>query len=254
MNFNQLQSKIDNAKDLDFGTIFNQSIELFKKVWGQGLLTIVIVIAMMIPFYFLMYVPLLAMGLMDPQSFEYGNEPTIAVIIPFVLYMILFVFFIMFVSFAIQAAFFRICKQKDLGLSGTEAYFYFFKGKYFSKIFVLSLAAVGIEIIAMLLCLFPLIYVAVPISLFSIVFAFNPELSASEIIKTSFALGNKKWFLIFGLTIVASFLAQIIGLMMCVVGIFVTASFVYLPLYHVYKEVIGFEETNEIEEIGDRLS
>lgn len=52
MNLTQLQSKINNAKDLDFGTIFNQSMELFKKVWVQGLLTLIISGAMMIPFYF----------------------------------------------------------------------------------------------------------------------------------------------------------------------------------------------------------
>jgi uncharacterized membrane protein len=92
----------------------------------------------------------------------------------------------------------------------------------------------------------------VPVSFFSIMFAFNPELSATEIIKASFALGNKKWFLAFGLTIVASFIAEIIGFMMCLVGIFVTASFIYLPAYHIYKEVIGFEDTNEIYQIGDK--
>ena len=38
MLFSELQSRINNAKALDFGTIFNQSIELFKKVWVQGLM------------------------------------------------------------------------------------------------------------------------------------------------------------------------------------------------------------------------
>ncbi len=28
----EIQQRIQNAKDLDFGTAFNQSIELFKKV------------------------------------------------------------------------------------------------------------------------------------------------------------------------------------------------------------------------------
>lgn len=32
MTLSELQSRINTTKELDFGTIFNQSIELFKKV------------------------------------------------------------------------------------------------------------------------------------------------------------------------------------------------------------------------------
>lgn len=251
MNLIQLQSKINNAKDLDFGTIFNQSMELFKKVWVQGLLILIISTALLIPFYLLMYLPLIAMGLIDPQSFEPGNEPSLVVMFPFIIFMILFAFYAMAVSFGMQAAFFRICMQKDLNIAASDDYFHFFKKQYVPKILKLSLASVGISILAAMLCALPLIYVVVPLSFFSIIFSFNPELSATEIIKASFALGNKKWLLAFGLTIVASFLAQIIGLLMCCIGIFVTMSFIHLPKYFIYKEVIGFEDTNEINQIGD---
>src|SRR5690606_8784156 len=210
MNLTQLQSKINNAKDLDFGTIFNQSMELFKKVWVQGLLTLIISSALLVPFYFLMYLPLIAMGLVDPESFEPGNEPSFVVMFPFIIFMILFVFYAMAVSFGTQAAFFRICMQKDLNIPASDDYFHFFKKHYILKILKLSLASVGITILAAMLCGLPLIYVIVPISFFSIMFAFNPELSVTDIVKASFALGNKKWLLAFGLTIVASILAQII--------------------------------------------
>jgi uncharacterized membrane protein len=82
-------------------------------------------------------------------------------------------------------------------------------------------------------------------------FAFNPELSASNIIKASFGLGNKKWLLAFGLIIISSILAQIIGFLMCFIGLFVTSSFVYLPIYFIYKEVVGFDESNELSQIGE---
>ncbi|MGE5944241.1 MAG: hypothetical protein ACM31G_07875, partial [Flavobacteriales bacterium] len=105
-------------------------------------------------------------------------------------------------------------------------------------------------ILAMLLCFFPIIYVMVPLALINVIYAFNPEMTASDIVKVGFKLGNKKWLITFGLMIVAGLLAQIVGLIMCVVGIFVTASFAYLPLYFVYKESIGFNETHIIDEIG----
>ncbi|MFC5194740.1 hypothetical protein ACFPH8_05310 [Bizionia hallyeonensis] len=46
-----------------------------------------------------------------------------------------------------------------------------------------------------------------------------------------------------------SLLAQIVGMLMCGIGILVTAPFVYHPMYLVYKNVIGFEDevpTNHI--------
>ena len=56
-SLNYLQQKIQNAKDLDFGTVFNQAIELYKKVWVQGLLLQVFAILIMMPFILMFYVP-----------------------------------------------------------------------------------------------------------------------------------------------------------------------------------------------------
>ena len=92
----------------------------------------------------------------------------------------------------------------------------------------------------------------VPLSLLPVIYAFNPELSMSNLIKASFDLGNKKWFITFGLTIVAGFLAQIVGMLLCGIGIFFTASFAAIPIYFVYKEVIGFEDT-EFKQIGEHV-
>lgn len=250
MTLDEIQSKISKARELDFGTIFNQAIELFKKVWLQGLLTLIITSAMMIPFYILMYLPLLTMGIIDPESFQQGGQPNILLMLPFFLFLLVFMFVAMYISFTMQAAFFRICRQKDMNLIGSDDYFYFFKKRYIGKVLKLSFASVGISIVAVLLCVLPILYVIVPLTYFSIVFAFNPELSASEIIKASFGIGNKKWLLSFGLIIISSILAQIVGFLMCLVGVFVTASFVYLPIYFIYKEVIGFDEASEVGQIG----
>ena len=92
-----------------------------------------------------------------------------------------------------------------------------------------------------MLCYLPIIYVSVPLSLMPVFYAFNPELSTSNIIKASFDLGNKKWFIIFGLTLVAGFMAMIAGLLLlCGFGIFLTASFAAIPVYFIYKECHRF--------------
>ena len=63
MNTVEMKRRIDNAKSLDFGTIFNQSIELFKKVWVQGLVVFLLNMVLAIPVIMVAYVPLIVFGL-----------------------------------------------------------------------------------------------------------------------------------------------------------------------------------------------
>ncbi len=249
MLFSELQLRISNAKELDFGTIFNQSIELFKKVWLQGLIIVLLTMGLMIPFYIIFVVPLMAMGVLDFDSLQQGNDSGFAVMIIYNVMQLVLGFIATVISFALKAAFYRICKQKDLGLAGTDDYFFFFKKPYLGKVIKLAAISFGIAILAMLLCGLPLIYAIVPLAFINIIFAFNPELTESNIVKASFDIGNKKWLLTFGLMFVAGLLAGLVGLVMCIVGIFVTSAFSYLPLYFIYKESIGFGG-DELDEIG----
>ena len=154
------------------------------------------------------------------------------------------------IGFGLKAAFYRICKNEDLGLAKSDDYFHYFKKPYLGRIIKLGAISFGIAILAMLLCGLPLIYAIVPLSFINIIFAFNPEISDSDIVKASFNIGNKKWLLTFGLMFVAGLLAGLVGLVMCIVGIFVTSSFSYIPLYFIYKESIGFDNDDEIQDIG----
>ena len=90
----------------------------------------------------------------------------------------------------------------------------------------------------------------VPVALINVIYALNPDMSASDIVKVGFKLGNKKWFITFGLMFVAGLVAQVVGMIMCFIGVFVTASFAYIPLYFMYKETLGINEKNAIDEIG----
>ena len=249
MTFQELQSRIQQAKALDFGDIFNKSIELFKKVWVQGLVMLLLTMVMMLPLYLIMYLPMIAAGIIDPAMFESGQEPSPALMIPFALLGLVFSFVAMVLGFGMRAGFYRICKLKDLNEMGADDYFYYLKRPHLGKVINLALISFGISLLATLLCVLPIIYVAVPISLMNVVFAFNPELSASDIVKASFNLGNKKWLITFGLMIVAGLLAGIVGMLMCFIGIYVTASFSYIPAYYIYKDSIGFDKSDEIQQI-----
>ena len=249
-SINSLLEKIDHAKALDFGTIFNQSIELFKKVWVQGLVMLLLTFTLMIPFYLIIYLPLLAIGFIDPEMMQNGEEPNLILMIPFIIMMLAFAFFAMVIGFGLKASFYRICKFKDFDESTSDDYFYYLKRPYLGKVINLSIISFGITLLATLLCLLPVIYVIVPVTLMNVIFAFNPELSASDIVKSAFKLGNKKWLITFGLMIIAGLVAQVVGMIMCFVGVLVTASFAYLPMYFIYKESVGFDLKEEIESIG----
>lgn len=258
MNLQEILRRIQNAKDLDFGTIFNQSIELFKKTWVQGFVTLLLNMVLAIPVMMVIYIPLLMFGLADSFTSTYDPYSTysspeispIAGIVMFVLYLFAMVA-MSIIGLGLKAGFYRICKLKDLDQMGKEDYFYFFKKPYLGKTINLGLAYVGITLAAALLCFLPLIYALVPLTYMFIVYAFNPDKTVSEIIKISFDLGNRKWLLTFGLMIVSGFLAGIVGMLMCFVGIYVTMSFTFLPPYLIYKDVVGFDDENEMPQIEE---
>jgi hypothetical protein len=251
-----LKEKINAAKALDFGSIFSASLELFKKTWLQGFLLQIFNVVVMLPLIIILYVPLITVmitqakdGYSDPDA--YSNFFA-SMSILYILIVVIGVFVLGAVSVALNAAFFRIMKKLDYGEQvSTSDFFYFLNSKYLSKTFVLMLVSVLIAIPSVLLCYIPLLYVIVPMSFFALIFAFNPDLSISDIITISFKIGHKKWLLAFGLIFVSSLLAEIVGFLLCGIGLLFTSAFVYHPVYLIYKNVIGFNNTDEIDSIEE---
>ncbi len=254
MQANKLFEKIENSKSPDFGDIFNKSIELFKKVWLQGFIHLLISTVIVLPLIFVMYIPIIALaGLAGYEGgySEYGGpgygqeELSIGIMILFIILVLVVSIIASAFQLGITAHFYKVCKQADLGELESSKYFMFFKGKYLIKIFTLAIASFGIALLATLLCYLPLFYVIVPLQLLGVVFAFSPDISTSDLVKASFKLGNKVWLIAFGLIIISSILAQFVGFLLCFVGVFFTASFVYMPVYYLYKDTIGFDEDEE---------
>ena len=256
MIFQDIQSKINLNKALDFGDIFNKSIELFKKSWLHGLILQLCVMVLALPFIIIVYIPFVVMMVSQQQSGYSDPEAMSTFFAGFsILYLLLIfvgVLVMSVVQLALNAAFFRILRALDHDEQvKTSDLFYFLKGKYIGRIIMLMLATLIISIIAAVLCYLPLLYAMIPLSFFTIMFAFNPDLGTGDIAKLCFSLGTKKWLIAFGLIIVASLLASIVGLLLCGIGTIVTAAFVYHPVYFIYKEVIGFDDQSEIQHIGN---
>ena len=246
MNAGTLNKTIAQGNPLDFGDIMSRSFDLFKKVWLQGFLTLILTFACLIPFYLLFYVPMVFMGISDPNMLGQGELSA-----PGMIWMIIFlpvlIMVAMVVSIAFTSAFFRICKQKDLEETGADEYFFFFKGRYMGKMIILGLITFGLSILGAMLCGIGLLYLIVPLSLISVFFAFNPELPPMEIVRGSFQLGNKNWLVIFGLIILMGIIAEL-GIILCGIGLLFTAMLAKIPLYLIYKSGVGFETDNQITE------
>ena len=244
MILQEIQEKIKNAPALTFEDIFNKSVELFKKGWLYGLILQLIILIITLPFIIVLYGPLVVSIVAQSKSGHFDSDVLGSLFAGFTaFYLIVFVFGILAAivfQLALQAGFFRIMKAIDLGEEvKVSDLFYFLKGKYFGSVTLLMIATILISTIAALLCYVPLIYAIIPISFFTIVYAFNPELSIGDIVQISFNLGTKKWLISFGLFVVTYLLIIVLSILTCGIGS-LFSPFVYLPLYFVYKEVVGF--------------
>lgn len=251
MTPSEILQKISNAPQLDFGDIFNKSVELFKKSWLYGLLLELFILAIMMPFIIVLYGPLVVAMVAQSERGAFDSDVFGSLFAGFtVFYIVIFVFGILAATvfqLALQAGFFRIINQIDEGREVKASdMFYFLKGKYFGSVTFLMLATVLIALIAALMCYIPLIYAFIPLSFFTIVFAFNSEISIGDIVKISFSLGTKKWLISFGLFVVTYILVIMLTLLTCGIGALFLSPYIYLPLYFVYKQVVGFNDSNEI--------
>jgi len=243
----ELLQKIETAKSPDFGNLLSKSIDLFKKIWMDSFLHLLVTFLAIIPVILLVYLPFIPAFIRASESNDFSNlEPdldfSIIAIVGLVIAYFIVIVIAQMITIAITAHFFKVCKIKDYD-SNEDAggYFSYLKGGNFGKVMMLSIATFGIAIAALLLCIIPIYYVMVPLQLIVVIFAFNDKLSVSDIISLSFKLGNKFWLLLFGLIIVSGFIAQI-GIFLCFIGVFFTAYFTHIPIYYFYKETIGFGE------------
>ncbi|VXB26330.1 hypothetical protein [Maribacter litoralis] len=240
MNLKNLTQYIKNKPDLEFGTIFSRSIELFKKVWLQGVIILLLTFVVILPFYIIMYIPMIAMGITDPEALRQNELPPMVAIAMAILVPVFAVGITTF-ALALNAAFLKICKQKDLEEVANDDYFYFFKEGRLGKVFILSLYLLGLSLLGALACGVGAFYVMVPLSILPAFLAFSSHLSPLEMVKASFTLGNKNWLVIFGLVFIMSFVAQL-GIILCCVGVFFTAMLSKVPTYYMYKDGVGFNE------------
>lgn len=254
-----IYKKIEASKTVDFGNVLSKSYELFLKIWREGAMHSLIIFIAIIPFILVAYLPLIYMSFRAnnynssyyyddyySNDFPISDGSLVGFFVVYFILLLVFLLIVQIVQYGVGAHFYKVCRIVDMETGEEHGnYFEFLKGKNFMRLFLLTLATMGIAIGALLLCILPIFYVMVPLQLFLPIFAFNKKISVSDIIKAAFKLGHKHWIYVFGFAIIASNVAQL-GAFICLVGIIFTMCIVYLPIYFFYKETIGFDiESNQ---------
>ena len=246
-----LFDRIEKAPRPDFGDILSRSFKLYGDVWVEALVHCLITVLIAVPVALIVYIPLFPVYADILSEGRYAGEfdPSVPWLIGYILAIFAASLIINVFVYAITAHFFAVLKKKDLGTQeDVGGYFSYLQGN-FGKLFVLNLASAGIAILAVALCYLPIFYVMVPLQLVVAIFAFNPGLSVSDMIRAAFRLGNRFWLIIFGLIILSSLIAQL-GILLCGIGILATAFFTNIPIYYVYKDTVGFPEAASTADTG----
>ncbi|MGB0185856.1 MAG: hypothetical protein ACPF88_02845 [Flavobacteriaceae bacterium] len=248
-SFTTLTKKITEAPRIDFGDLFNESVAVFKKVWLQGFILQLISIVLSLPLIIFNFSFLLDSGL-DSNSYEPLEQLMYSDTIleqsgPMILLYYLMVIVVGFMSSLLSFGFFRVIRQMDEGAPfEISNFFYFFNAARIKKSLLLILANFGIAILALLMCVFPIFYVMIPLMFVTPMFVYNPELSISEILKSSFSLGHKKWGITFAITILNVITLYILILLTCGLGSLFFSCFLQMPIYVLYKKIISFEDSS----------
>jgi hypothetical protein len=233
-SFDIISTKISEAPSIDFGDLFNESVAVFKKVWLQGFLLQLITIALSLPLLFFNFI--------NFSDFSNNSVPLqfgTAAVIYYGLTVVLAV-----VSSFLTFGFFRVIRQMDKGEDfKTVDFFYFFNTERIKKALLVVLANVAVVILALLLCVFPVFYVVIPLMFVTPIFVYNPELSISEVLKSSFALGHKKWGITFLISLLNIIALYVLILLTCGLGSLFFGCFLQMPIYVLYKKIISFDNS-----------
>ena len=243
-----------NGYALDFGNVFNQAFENYKKIALYGGLII---------FVFFVLLCLLAFGIMiaifgapavvdflKPENLQSENISNITLLIIAGASALTSCLLSPFPAGLIKMAY---CAERDEEFH-VSTMFDFYKAPYFKELFVatflVSLTSFIISTIINYAQIPALGFVnTMTVSLFTmlmiplIIFG---KLKAAEAIQTSILIVSKQPLVLLGLIIIGS-IATLVGFIGCCIGVFFTFPFIYSLHYAIYSEIIGFEAEGESE-------
>lgn len=246
--------------ELDFGTVFEQAFENYKKIALYAGSMLLIFTFLFIILLFGLGIAVFGIGVLSdffkPENFKpetfTGN---------FLLIYSACILFITCLISPFQAGFLKMAYCGDKGEEfNVSTMFEYYRPPYFLNIvgatFIITLLSTGlstvleyagiqsISILTSLSITF-LTFLTIPLIVFG-------NLNAIDAIKSSVLIIFKQPLLILALIIVG-FLASLVGLMGFCIGIFFTLPFMYSMEYSLYNSIIGIDYTTEIDELGSNV-
>lgn len=240
---------------LEFGDVFNDSLEIYKKVlWIIGLAFLILMIIM----------GTLSVGVM---TIFFGASDFMSNITQFGLlstspaYLVISLIVGVLVTIAISplyAGIAQVCHNAQTNKHyDFNTVFIHYKSSYVKNIAISALLIslvsgvatdlvmfLGFQFLATLVSYFFQFF-----TLFTIPFIIFGNLNAMNAIQASILIVFKKFWIIFALMLVAVIMAML-GLIAICIGILFTLPIIYTTQYAIYRNVIGVEEHDELDEIG----
>jgi hypothetical protein len=259
---NSTTAKIEAIKkegyDIDFGTIFNNAFENFKKIALYAGFAFILLSIIFMAIFFGFLVVLLGVsgfedGLANFKPEHFSAMGTLFYIVGLIFFSALISPFMAGILKMAQYA----AKQQEFS-SGTI--FHYYQGPHFKEIFMatavitfftstftVGLQLVGYNFLGVLVSFMIsfLTFLTIPLIIFG-------NLKAMEAIKGSMIVVSKQIFILMGLLIV-SLLFTMLGIFGFCIGIFFTLPFIYSMYYSIYNEIIGDNDTEEESEIDTLL-
>jgi hypothetical protein len=237
-----------NGYQIDFGDVFNQAFENYKKIALYAGIILLIFFFLSVFFGLVSFVSFDGMaalkGELSPEKFNIEKLPQQTILI---IQGIMIFFSCLFSPF--QASFLKMADhgERDEAFSVSNL-FYFYKLPYLIEIiastFLIStfnlaqstlLKFVHLELLGILITYFILFitFLSVPLIIFG-------KLKAVDSIKYSIIIIMKQPLVILGLLII-SIIGSAVGIMGCCFGIFFTMPIIYSMTYTLYKTIIGID-------------
>lgn len=251
-----------NGYELDFGTVFENAFENYKKIVlyaGLMLLVFSVLLTVISLTGLIAYIGIENLEDFSKKLKQFSELKVIPldIMIPLNASLILF-------SALINPFMAGFLKMADCGEKGEEFHvstmFTYYKLPYFipifSAVFMITFLSTGLSFLleyAGFSFIGSIISLAISLMTFlTIPFIVFGNLNPIDAIKSSITIVSKQPLILLGLIVVAG-IGAIIGIFGFCIGIFFTMPFMYSMNYTTYKTIIGIDSANKIEEINPNL-
>lgn len=246
-----------NGYQLDFGNVFNHAFENYKKIALYAGLVLFVFTVLFGIFAIGALVSFLGVATvtenLNPEKLKVQNLSTSFILVSSISMLVLSCLLSPF-----QAGFLKMAdyaeKDKEFHVSTLLSYYQFpYLKEIILSTFIISSISISqstlfslikLELLGTLITYFFsfITFLTIPLIVFG-------NLKALEAIKHSILIVLKQPFILIGLLIVA-FIASMVGIMGCCIGIFFTLPFLYSMNYAIYHAIVGVDNETEINHIG----